>query len=90
MSRITNYEAVSDYVGHWLHHAQVSLLTGATGQIKLLSHIRKKKPGAGMVRAWRGPGAGLAFEVTPAKRGRLRGFGLGVAFRPFGEVSLSS
>ena len=30
MSR-TNYEAVSDYVGHWLHRAQVSLLTGATG-----------------------------------------------------------
>ena len=55
MSRITNYEAVSDYVGHWLHHAQVSLLTGATGQIKLLSHIRKKN----LVRAWCGPGAGL-------------------------------
>ena len=31
---ITNYEAVSDYVGHWLHRAQVSLLTGAIGQIE--------------------------------------------------------
>ena len=67
MSR-TNYEAVSDCVGHWLHRAQVSLLTGTTGQIKL-SHIVATSektlvrawcgPGAG-VRAWCGPGAGLA------------------------------
>ena len=57
MSR-TNYEAVADFAGRWLHRAQVSLLTGATGQIKL-SHIRKKNPGAGLVRAWCGPGAGL-------------------------------
>ena len=27
MSR-TNYEAVADFAGHWLHRAQVSLLTG--------------------------------------------------------------
>ena len=40
MSR-TNYEAVADFAGHWLHRAQVSLLTGEIGQIKL-SHIRKK------------------------------------------------
>ena len=49
---ITNYEAVSDYVGHWLHRAQVSLSV----KIKL-SHIRKKPwrgPGAGLVRAWCG------------------------------------
>ena len=46
MSRITNYEAVSGFAGHWLHRAQVSLLTGEIGQIKL-SHIRKKNPGAG-------------------------------------------
>ena len=61
MSR-TNYEAVADFAGHWLH-AQVSLLTGKIGQIKL-GHIRKKTlvrawcgPGAGLVRAWCGPGA---------------------------------
>ena len=48
MSR-TNYEAVADFAGHWLHRAQVSLLTGKIGQIKL-SHIRKN-PGAGLVRA---------------------------------------
>ena len=52
MSR-TNYEAVADFAGHWLHRAQVSLLTGKIGQ---LSHIRKKNPGAGLVRAWCGPG----------------------------------
>ena len=64
MSR-TNYEAVADFAGHWLHRAQVSLLTGEIGQIKL-GHIRKKTlarawcgPGAGLVRAWCGPGAGL-------------------------------
>ena len=64
MSR-TNYEAVADFAGHWLHRAQVSLLTGKIGQIKL-SHIRKKNlvrawrgPAAGLVRAWCGPGAGL-------------------------------
>ena len=29
MSRITNYEAVADYFGHWLHRAQCpTLLTG--------------------------------------------------------------
>ena len=49
MSRITNYEAVADFAGHWLHRAQVSLLTGKIGQIKL-SHIRKN-PGAGLARA---------------------------------------
>ena len=49
MSR-TNYEAVADFAGHWLHRAQVSLLTGEIGQIKL-SHIRKKS----LVRAWCGP-----------------------------------
>ena len=38
---LTNYEAVSGFAGHWLHRAQVSLLTGEIGQIKL-SHIRKK------------------------------------------------
>ena len=61
MSR-TNYEAVADFADH---RAQVSLLTGKIGQIKL-SHIRKKTlvrawcgPGAGLVRAWCGPGAGL-------------------------------
>ena len=32
MSRITNYEAVADYFGHWLHRAQVSLSTGAFDQ----------------------------------------------------------
>ena len=38
---LTNYEAVSGFAGHCLHRAQVSLLTGEIGQIKL-SHIRKK------------------------------------------------
>ena len=47
MSR-TNYEAVADFAD-WLHRAQVSLLTGKIGQIKL-SHIRKN-PGAGLARA---------------------------------------
>ena len=59
---ITNNAAVADYFGHWLHRAQVSLLTGEISQIKL-SHIRKKPwcgPGAGLARAWCGPGAGLA------------------------------
>ena len=58
MSR-TNYEAVADFAGHWLHRAQVSLLTGEIGQIKL-SHIRKKT----LARAWCGPGVGLACKVT--------------------------
>ena len=58
MSR-TNYEAVADFAGDWLHRAQVSLLTGEIGQIKL-SHIRKKT----LARAWCGPGAGLALKVT--------------------------
>ena len=40
---------MADFAGHWLHRAQVSLLTGKIGQIKL-SHIRKI-PGAGLVRA---------------------------------------
>ena len=48
MSR-TNYEAVADFAGHWLHRAQVSLLR--SNQIG--SHP-KKNPGAGLVRAWRG------------------------------------
>ena len=51
---LTNYEAVSGFAGHWLHRAQVSLLTGEIGQIKL-SHIRKKNPGAGPLyreRSW--------------------------------------
>ena len=65
MSR-TNYEAVADFAGHWLHRAQVSLLTGKIGQIKL-GHIRRCGPGAGLVRAWRGfedrsRGAGLALR----------------------------
>ena len=66
----TNYEAVADFAGHWLHRAQVSLLTGKIGQIKL-SHIRKKNPGAGLVRAWCGPGAGLvrARSLVRAWRG---------------------
>ena len=55
MSR-TNYEAVADFAGHWLHRAQVSLLTGEIGQIKL-SHIRKKK-------TWCGPGAGSKTEAA--------------------------
>ena len=62
MSR-TNYEAVADFAGHWLHRAQVSLLTGKIGQIKL-SHIRKKT----LVRACglqdRSRGAGLALKVA--------------------------
>ena len=76
MSR-TNYEAVADFAGHWLHRAQVSLLTGEIGQIKL-SHIRKKTlvrawcgPGAGLVRAWCGPGAGSKTEAAePASLAR--------------------
>ena len=52
---LTNYEAVSGFAGHWLHRAQVSLLTGEIGQIKL-SHIRKKKP-------WCGPSLQREVEV---------------------------
>ena len=72
MSR-TNYEAVADFAGHWLHRAQVSLLTGKIGQIKL-SHIRKKT----LVRAWCGPGAGSKTEAAePASlQDRSRGAGL--------------
>ena len=71
MSR-TNYEAVADFAGHWLHRAQVSLLTGKIGQIKL-SHIRKKT----LVRAWRGlqdrsRGAGLAPRPKPRSRPRSK------------------
>ena len=62
MSR-TNYEAVADFAGHWLHRAQVSLLTGKIGQIKL-SHIRKKT----LVRAWCGPGAGSKTEAAEPPR----------------------
>ena len=64
----TNYEAVSDCVGHWLHRAQVSLLTGPTSQIKL-SHIAatsEKTPGAGLVRAW----CGLQEAAEPASLSR--------------------
>ena len=61
MSR-TNYEAVADFAGDWLHRAQVSLLTGKIGQIKL-SHIRKKP--------WCGPGAGSKTEAAePASLSR--------------------
>ena len=61
MSR-TNYEAVAAYFGHWLHRAQVSLLTGEIGQIKS-SHIRKKP--------WCGPGAGSKTEAAePASLSR--------------------
>ena len=87
MSR-TNYEAVADFAGHWLHRAQASLLTGATGQIKL-RHPKKTLvrawrgpgaglvrawcgPGAGLVRAWRGPGAGLVRVPRPKPRSRPR------------------
>ena len=80
MSR-TNYEAVADFAGHWLHRAQVSLLTGKIGQIKL-SHIRKKTlvrawcgPGAGLARAWCGPGAGLV-RAWCGLQDRSRGAGL--------------
>ena len=73
MSR-TNYEAVSDYVGHWLHRAQVSLLTGATGQIKL-SHIAATSEKT-LVRAWCGPGAGLVRAWCGPRSDRSRGAGL--------------
>ena len=63
---ITNYEAVSGYFGHWLHRAQVSLLTGKIGQIKL-SHIRKKT----LVRA----GACLVRAPRPKPRSRPRSQG---------------
>ena len=78
---ITNYEAVSGYFGHWLHRAQVSLLTGKIGQIKL-SHSRKKNPGAGLVRAWCGPGAGLVRAWCGPGAGLVRawcGPGAGLA-----------
>ena len=71
MSR-TNYEAVADFAGHWLHRAQVSLLTGEIGQIKL-SHIRKKT----LVRAWCGlqkteaAVAGLARKTEAAEPASL-------------------
>ena len=59
MSR-TNYEAVSDYVGHWLHRAQC-LAFDRFFRSNRVSHIvaalLPKIP-------WCGPGAGLAFKVT--------------------------
>ena len=63
---------VADFAGHWLHRAQVSLLTGEIGQIKL-SHIRKKT----LVRAWcglqdRSRGAGLAPRPKPRSRPRSK------------------
>ena len=86
MSR-TNYEAVADFAGHWLHRAQVSLLTGKIGQIKL-SHIRKKTlarawcgPGAGLVRAWCGPGAGSKTEAAEPASLQDRSRGAGLALR---------
>ena len=70
MSR-TNYEAVADFAGHWLHRAQVSLLTGEIGQINRVSHIAAmllpKNPGAGLVRAW--CALGLSTHTTPESRG---------------------
>ena len=48
---LTNYEAVSGFAGHWLHRAQVSLLTGEIGQIN-----PKKKP-------WCGPSLQREVEV---------------------------
>ena len=77
MSR-TNYEAVADFAGHWLHRAQVSLLTGKIGQIKL-SHIRKKNPGAGLVWAWCGPFSGPGARLVRAWCGP--GAGLARAWR---------
>ena len=83
MSR-TNYEAVADFAGHWLHRAQVSLLTGKIGQIKL-SHIRKNTlvrawcGPAGLVRAWCGPGAGLVLGLVRAWCGPGAGLVLGLA-----------
>ena len=72
MSR-TNYEAVADFAGHWLHRAQVSLLTGEIGQIKL-SHIRKKP--------WCGPGAGSKTEAAEPALLQDRSRGAGLAPRP--------
>ena len=72
MSR-TNYEAVADFAGHWLHRAQVSLLTGKIGQIKL-SHIRKKP--------WCGPGAGSKTEAAEPASLQDRSRGAGLAPRP--------
>ena len=80
MSR-TNYEAVADFAGHWLHRAQVSLLTGEIGQIKL-SHIRKKNPGAGLVRAWCGPRLQGHPRTVTRTCGNLRRRGVGVFDTP--------
>ena len=68
MSRITNYEAVAEIIGHWLHRAQVSLLTSAFDRQN--RSIRVSNQVSHIVAAllpkipWCGPGAGLAFKVT--------------------------
>ena len=73
MSR-TNYEAVADFAGHWLHRAQASLLTGAIGQTWC-------GPGAGLVRAWCGPGAGSKTEAAEPASLQDRSRGAGLALR---------
>ena len=54
MSR-TNYEAVAGYFGHWLHRAQVSLLTGEIGQIAEGAQTVSSFKFAGRVLRWRSP-----------------------------------
>ena len=64
MSR-TNYEAVADFAGHWLHRAQVSLLTGSNRVSNRVSHIvAALLPKKTLVRAWCGPGAGSNTEAA--------------------------
>ena len=56
----TNYEAVSDYFGHWagLAFDRPSVKSSVKSSVAaLLPKIPWCGPGAGLVRAWCGPGA---------------------------------
>ena len=85
MSR-TNYEAVSDYVGHWAGLAFDR--RHRSNQIEShCSHFGKKPwcgpgaGGAGLVRAWRGPGAGSKTEAAEPALLQDRSRGAGLAFK---------
>ena len=54
MSRITNYEAVSDYVGDWLHRAQC-LAFDRFFRSSRVSHCSRATSENTLVRAWCGP-----------------------------------
>ena len=62
MSR-TNYEAVSDYVGHWLHRAQCLALDRFFRSNQVSNRVSHTVAALLPKIPWRGPGAGLVRVV---------------------------